>query len=695
MTKKNKPFFIFDRNDFINEDLRDDLPPYMQDQVKGTWGEEYLDLDASEKAVEIPDQRVKLSWGDINAEKEEILLSLSGSITENLLGELLEDLNKLTKTLEYYDNLMYIDNEMVIEGMNLFTEVNETVRELKRDKMYNSPESAEDHLEHIIKLIYDNNMRSIDFNKTEFDEEKGTLQFYTYDNRATNFPKYLNKLHKYSQQLIDGKKEVNTEDYNVDLVQEQADIIRRVVNSVNQSVGSGALKSIIKNVVKQVDEIRSGNIYPELLISSDAEDFMRMSISPFYASCMNLYDGTHRKQLLSNVFDKNSKILYVIINKEFEDCRGNKHPYTPIIRSVIRKLNDEQYALDAIYKPNTLEVSIDDLIRMMNNKLDTAWFNEDILGGTYEVEYDVQSEEIYRLPSTYSDRFTVAGEGQLLTTIQNLDEDGALDLIEERMGYKPEKIMQDYVIFHDRSLSDTVYGLDDNPIKNLYYFFKDDSIDEELELNDIFPLVQHYLSENKYVAMQLYEYLNRVMRDEILKFRESLGRRIDPQTDLLTFFETYSLDGNIRELERTVRRELKNFELDEEKKRVIYKYIGYLVRYGEIEEMGARLEVDWNESEDDIFLSEGVDENSIALLEGHYSDEEIISRLYDRGFIDIHELETMDIDSNMEKGISDFLRSNYTSDLDFIELLHSIAEEGIEPDIYFNEIETALNIYLK
>lgn len=693
MTKKNKPFFIFDRNDFINEDLRDDLPSYMQDQVKGTWGEEYLDLDSSEKAVEIPDQRVKLSWGDINAEKEEILLSLSGSITENLLDELLDDIEKLRATIGYYHTNVYIDNEMVVDDMDILTEFTNAVVELKRDKMYNSPESAEDHLEYIIKLLYGNMMRSIDFSKTKFSEQSGTLRFDTYENRETNFPKNLKKLKKFCQQLLDGKKDLNVEEHNEDIVRQQADLIIRVVDSLLESIGSGALKSIIKNVVKQVDEIRSGNIYPELLISSKAEDFMRMSISPFYASCMNLYDGSHKKQLLSNVFDKNSKILYVIINKKFEDCRGNKHPYTPIIRSVIRKLDDEQYALDAIYKPNTLEISIDDLIRMMNNKLDTAWFNEDILGGTYEVEYDVDSEAIYTLPATYSDRFTVTGAGSLLERIADLDEDEAIKVIEDQTGYKPEEIDGDFVIFHKMSLDDTVQSLNPNPIRNLYYFFKK----EETKTDEVLPILGRYLTHNGEMADELYQYLNDVMSSEMLEFRKDLGERIDPQKHLIEFIKVNSSDGNIRELERKIKRHIHDVENYNNTKEIITRYISYLVQYGDIREMGAEVRI--HREKDDILLLEGVTPDSVAMLEGEMSDSAII-QLYENNFVNESEIENMDIDQNMRRGITDYLRQ-HTFNLNLIERLHNIAEEGLDSDEsldsdeFFNEIEEVINDYLK
>lgn len=693
MTKKNKPFFIFDRNDFINEDLRDDLPPYMQDQVKGTWGEEYLDLDASEKIPEIPDQRVKISWDDIGSKNDEVLMTLTGSVTEKLMDELTDDLKKIELALELYDNNVMIDKELHYTDSTVKGEFWELFSEMKRGKMFNSTESIEENLEYIIKLFYDNNIRSIDFNKTKFDPSDNILKFRTYENRTTNFTKHLNKLAKYTRQVLDGKKEIDVFDSDKQELEIQLRELDVAIKHVQNALKSGALKSIIMNVIDQVDEMRNGDIQPEILISSKPDDFLRMSVSPFYSSCQELYTGSHRRQLLSNVFDKNSMILYIIIDKPFKDCKGNEHPYTPILRSVIRKLDGDEYALDQIYKPESINITIDELQDLLNSKLDTMWFDDELWSQAYEVEYGVESEAIYKLPATYSDRFSVKGEGQLLERIHGLDESEAIEMVNDQTGYKPEKIMGDFIIFHKMPLEDTVHNLDPNPIKNLYDLFKGEDIDKQLELDEVFPLVQRYLSQNKEKAMELYEYLNNIMRDEILKFRESLGRRIDPQSDLLSFFETYNLDGNIRELERTVRREMEDTKMDKNKKRVIYKYIQYLIQYSDIGRLGAKLEVDWEG--DDLLLFEGIDQDSVAILDGQYSDEEVISMLYDNGFIDQYEVENLDIDKNMKRGITDYLRTNYTSDLGFIEMLHMVAEEGLESEVFFDEVDKALTIFLR
>lgn len=697
--KTKKSFFIFDRNDLIVEDLRDDLPPYMQNQVKQTWGDEYLDVDASEKIPEIPDQRLKIAWNDIGADKDEILMGLTGSVSEKLMDELRDDLDMLSGNLTNFFEIIKFDQVMKFGdgSQDLDVEFSEIVSEMKRDVMYNSTESLEEHLEYIIKLLFDNVILSIDFSKTEFDHEGDKISFTSYDNRLTSFPKFLNKLQRYTNQVADGKKTIETDDYAENEVIKQANLISKMIDILKKRLKSGALKSIIKGVVDQVSEMRNGDVFPEILISSKAEDFLRMSISPFYSSCQELYSGSYRRQLLSNVFDKNSKILYIVINKPFTDCRGNEHPYTPIVRSVIRKLQGDEYALDQIYKPTSIDLDVDELQTLLNSKLDTQWFDDERWSNVYEVEYGVESEAIYKLPPTYSDKFTVTGEGDLLTIIQEMDEEEAKDLIVERTGYQPERIEPDgFVVFNEMSLGDTVYGLDPCPIKNLYDFFDGDELDQKLDTENIFPILQYYLAEHSYFAKELYEYLNRVMGDEMLKYRETLRHSIDPRKDLLPFFETHNLDGTIRELERGIRREIKGFELDDEKKAYIFKYISYLVQFGYIANLGSRVEVRWNQHDKDIMLLEGVDEESVAILEGEYSDSELITRAYEEGFIDTHTMESMEIDRNNvdKQGITKFLKQ-FTKDEEFISLLHAVAENGLSPKLFYDEIEKALMVFLR
>lgn len=73
-----------------------------------------------------------------------------------------------------------------------------------------------------------------------------------------------------------------------------------------------------------------------LYVSGKAEDILNMSISTFWDSCQNLYSGEFRSQILSNVYDENTKIAYIILDVPFIDYRKNEHSITTLCRMMLR-----------------------------------------------------------------------------------------------------------------------------------------------------------------------------------------------------------------------------------------------------------------------------------------------------------------------------------------------------------------------
>jgi len=123
-------------------------------------------------------------------------------------------------------------------------------------------------------------------------------------------------------------------------------------NPNNDKEYSG-LRDIITNYDENINNIENSKLY--LYISDKADDKLRMSISKFYDSCQNIYTGgesgnMYNLHLLSNVFDVNSKIAYLMFDVEFTDNRGNIHPYTPIARTIIRyNVVDDKIMFDKTY----------------------------------------------------------------------------------------------------------------------------------------------------------------------------------------------------------------------------------------------------------------------------------------------------------------------------------------------------------
>jgi hypothetical protein len=93
----------------------------------------------------------------------------------------------------------------------------------------------------------------------------------------------------------------------------------------------------------------------QLYISGKPEDILNMSVSKFYDSCQNLYNGSQNNCLAPNIFDKNSKIAFLKFNTPFRDGYGNTVPFTAFTRCMIRNIRGKIY-FDIVYPKHTKEL---------------------------------------------------------------------------------------------------------------------------------------------------------------------------------------------------------------------------------------------------------------------------------------------------------------------------------------------------
>jgi len=522
-----KDAVILGRNDFILEDLRDELPSYMQTAIKTTWGEDFLDMDPADKIPEVDDAEFNLNWDDINVDKENLLLQLTGSITKSLYEEIKNDLRELDRQLK---KLFYNLNLKEIYGYDDKDTFNFTIMsiisEIGRDAMYNSTTSIEKNLLDLIELIYDNKVNSINFNDVHVDEDKAKLIFGVYEDRKTSFNKLLNKLEKYLNDIQSGKREVNFEVKDT-LFLTVEDSLESIAE-LKKIISSGALKSIIKNIIDKIDKINSGDVQLKLLISSKPEDFLRMAVSPFYSSCQHLHTGSYKKNLLANVFDKNSKIIYIIIDRPFEDCRGKQHPYTPIIRSILRKTN-HGLALDNIYKADEIPISRFELIDLVNRKTNNTI--EKFIGGTYEEDL-VGNEKVLTLPPVYSDHFSVVSKKRSMFKWRDtLGEEEAKDLIEERVGERPEWVGSNVIIFKTFFIDEEFSGDDEHPLMKLQEFINQANKYPEKIIDIEDEKLLEYI-EKYDIHIKLYKVLQDQYPEYLEQIRKQLNRPINPREDI-------------------------------------------------------------------------------------------------------------------------------------------------------------------
>jgi hypothetical protein len=164
---------------------------------------------------------------------------------------------------------------------------------------------------------------------------------------------------------------------------------------INDRVFQG-LREPIMNYEKNVMDLANTKLY--LYITDKPADILRMSVSNFYSSCQNLYSGSYNEKLLSNVFDENSKIAYLIFDSPYVDNQGNKHPFTPISRTIIRIGRDNKVLFDKNY-PSEMEDDFHNIIEKY-----TQLKNQ----GTANSIYDYKN---VGLPAPYMDKFKIKSTG--------------------------------------------------------------------------------------------------------------------------------------------------------------------------------------------------------------------------------------------------------------------------------------------
>ena len=171
------------------------------------------------------------------------------------------------------------------------------------------------------------------------------------------------------------------------------------------------LREPITNSKKIIDNIND-EIKVYLYITDKPDDKLRMSISKFYDSCQNLYSGgdagtQYNKKLLSNVFDPNSKVAYLITDMPFTDNMGNKHPFTSIARTIIRVNENGGIMFDRVY-PSKMEL---DFYNIIESK--TGLKNEGNPGDLYHYK------GVGDLPSPYMDKYKLKNTNTDLTGLNN------------------------------------------------------------------------------------------------------------------------------------------------------------------------------------------------------------------------------------------------------------------------------------
>ena len=353
---------------FIKEALGDDIPDYMKDIIKKRYNEpeKLLQRDVPKHTDVIPSVKVEVKDENIT---NKTVNELVNYFTKNIIGQ-------------FYDT--ELSKMFSLDGS-------------KWGRVTRSPQQT-----NLTKLTISSLPQAFNISDDGLRGENVTIKnitwFYskefrlpvTKDNNISN-PIFSNNKSGIATFLKTAKKAFpELSDLNVDAI-------------INDKKFVGLREPII-NYQTNIKKMWDTKMY--LYITDRPDDKLRMSISQFYDSCQNIYTGgdegtQYNKKLLSNVFDENSKVAYLIFDTPFRDSRGNIHPFTSVARTILRVNNEGGVMFDKVY-PNDME---DLFYKIIEDK--TGLENVGKSGDIYHYK------GIAGLPAPYMDRYSIKNVGEV------------------------------------------------------------------------------------------------------------------------------------------------------------------------------------------------------------------------------------------------------------------------------------------
>jgi len=333
---------------------------------------------------------------------------------------------------------------------------------------------------------------------------------------------------------------------------------------INDRTFVGLREPIINYHVNLKKLVGDAKLY--LYISDKPDDKLRMSISRYYDSCQNMYSGgdegtPYNRKLLSNVFDANSKVAYLIYNVPFRDNKGNEHPYTSIARTIIRVGKDDKIMFDSVY-PNNMEKTLYDIIEDK-----TGLVNKGEEGDTYVYS------GMTGLPEPYMDMYNLKNVGTV----------SANERIEALIKYlKANPNRYEFTIGDDVN---TVICTDNNwGIETMYKVFPEEEMEEKCR-DYMIQYVSDYFYDKSVTDMENMglltwnaitkaigkydkDYEDVYQNGEHIEFDEYLEEHHDVKT--LKDFEEWCLNGNFSPIDDLQDWYFRNLDVNK-----AIKYIGF------------------------------------------------------------------------------------------------------------------------
>ena len=337
----------------LSEVLRDDLPTYMRDIVSKRYqnSDEYLDMDVPLHTDKIPNIKVEIKDDNITSKTTiELVRYFSKNIIEQFKQTKLNaELEKSYGSINPLFSLIAASLESAVFG----------------NKLSDNSWGLIDQY----TLLYSKNFR------LPVNSPNNTIENPIFSNNRSGIATFL----KISKKIYPSLSGLDVE---------------AIIND-KRFVG---LRDPIVNYQGNIRKIQDAKLY--LYITDKPDDKLRMSVSLFYDSCQNIYSGgdsgtDYNKKLLSNVFDENSKVAYLIFDSPFRDKMGNSHPFSSIARTIIRVNESGGIMFDRVYPGDMEEV----FYKIIEDK--TGLKNVGKPGDTYHYK------KIKGLPLPYMDRYKI------------------------------------------------------------------------------------------------------------------------------------------------------------------------------------------------------------------------------------------------------------------------------------------------
>lgn len=333
---------------------------------------------------------------------------------------------------------------------------------------------------------------------------------------------------------------------------------------INDRTFVGLREPIINYHVNLKKLVGDAKLY--LYISDKPDDKLRMSISRYYDSCQNMYSGgdegtPFNRKLLSNVFDANSKVAYLIYNVPFRDNKGNEHPYTSIARTIIRVGKDDKIMFDSVY-PNNMEETLYDIIEDK-----TGLVNKGEEGDTYVYS------GMTGLPEPYMDMYNLKNVG----TVSGNER---IEALVKYLKVNPNKY--EFTIGDDVN---TVICTDNNwGIETMYKVFPEEEMEEKCR-DYMIRYVSDYFDDKSVTDMENMgllplnaitkaigkydkDYEDVYQNGEHIEFDEYLEEHHDVKT--LKDFEEWCLNGSFSPIDDLQDWYFRNLDVNK-----AIKYIGF------------------------------------------------------------------------------------------------------------------------